>query len=60
MKIIIMEQQNIPIEAIFGRFRGWVGLILLFVITIGTLVLLMRINPKKLYTDNWDNYAMEA
>ena len=20
----------------------------------------MRINPKKLYTDNWDNYAMEA
>ena len=20
----------------------------------------MRINPKKLYTDNWDNYALEA
>ena len=47
---IIMEQQNVSIETIFGRFRGWVGLILLFVITIGILILLMRINPKNVLT----------
>lgn len=43
---IIMEQQNVPLESIFGWVKGWVGLIIFFAITIGLLLYLLSINPQ--------------
>jgi len=43
---IIMEQQNVPLESIFGWFKGWKGLIIFFTITIGLLFFLLSINPQ--------------
>ena len=44
---ITMERQDVPVESIFGVFRGWAGLILLLVISIGLLMFLMSINPQR-------------
>ncbi len=43
---IMLDNQNISVEKIFGPFRGWVGVILLFVVSIGLLLTLMSVNPK--------------
>ena len=44
---ITMESQNVPVESIFSIFGGgWVGVILLFVLSLGLLMFLLSINPQ--------------
>tara|TARA_B100000674_G_scaffold6241_1_gene4992 strand:+ start:1814 stop:2569 length:756 start_codon:yes stop_codon:yes gene_type:complete len=43
---IMLDNKNVSIETIFGPFRGWVGVILLFVVSLGLLLTLMSVNPK--------------
>ena len=43
---IILDNQNVSVEKIFGPFRGWAGVILLFVLSLGLLITLLGVNPK--------------
>ena len=44
---ITMERQNVPVDSIFGIFGGgWVGVILLLVVSLGLLMFLLSINPQ--------------
>ena len=46
---IMMENQNVSVDKIFGIFKGWAGLILLLILSVGLLWFLLSINPKMYY-----------
>jgi|UniRef100_A0A6C0J926 FtsH-binding integral membrane protein len=43
---IVMEQQHIGLEDIFGRFKGFIGLIIILVLVIGLMFILLQTNPR--------------
>ena len=43
---ILLEYNNVSLEAIFGRFKGIIGMIILLGISFGLIMLVMSINPE--------------
>jgi len=43
---ITLDNNNVSVDKLFGPFRGWVGIILLLIISMGLIITLMTINPQ--------------
>lgn len=50
---ILLEHNNVSLNTIFGGFRGFLGILLFLFISIGLLILVMSINPKKVITKHF-------
>ena len=60
LQVLIMDQQNVKVEQIYGNFQGWLGIILFFVLVLGLLVITLAINPRNVFLKHlsWFLFAL--
>ena len=46
---ITLDNENIGVDSIFQHFRGWSGILLLLILSIGLLMLVLSTNPRNVF-----------
>lgn len=60
LQVLIMDQQNVKVEQIYGNFQGWLGIILFLVLVLGLLMITLAINPRNVFLKHlaWFLFAL--
>ena len=62
LQVLIMDNQDIKVEQIYGQFQGWLGIIVFFILVLGLLIITLAINPRNVFLKHvsWFLFAMAS